>query len=330
MTFKNLRQFTFILVCLTAVSCQQNLSNSSIDSNQKELLQSDNSIKSKQIENNSDNSNKENFQAANSTHNNNFLTAKKGQCIADEASRPQGLPENININEQSPMPETAAEFNKWLSDLLGPQLVLDKRFADISIVGDFNGDGCNDVAVPVTPDKDYEVVSRPDDSRTAARTNRDFTEYLANFGDCSLYLINLQNNASGSACSKEDSANRKDFTKQFLTQSSTAILIVHGGKKGWSWKVNADGRTALLLNVWSGQIPKKESNAIDFSIISHGYKYDEYTLPKTSKGDGIYIGLNSPMAKSDKNNLSERRLVFFDGNNYRLAQLRILLQRKKI
>jgi hypothetical protein len=330
MLFKRLRQWTFILACLSAVSCGQSLSSNSIDSNQKNSSQADNLIKSRQIETTSDNSGKETLQTVNASPNDNFPMAKKGQCLADNAPRPRGLSENININEQSPMPQTAEEFNQWLSDLLGSQIVLDRRFADISVVGDFNGDGCNDVAVPVTPDTDYEVVSRPDDPRAKARTNRNFNEYLANFGSCNLYLINLQNNASELTCSRETQGNQNDFAKQFSTQSSTAILIVYGGKKGWSWKANADGRTALLLNVWSSQIPKTDSNTIEFNIVSHGYKYDEYALPKTANGDGIYIGLSSSLAKSDKNNLTKRRLIYFNGNNYQLKELPDITTKKQI
>jgi len=281
----------------------------------------DNSAKSGQAETSSDNSAKENLQTVNALPKDNFPAVKKGQCLADNAPRPQGLSENINLNEQAPMPQTAEEFNSWISGLLGSQIVIDRRFIDFSVVGDFNGDGCNDIAVPVTPDTEYEVISRPDDRRAKARTNRNFNEYLANFGSCNLYLINLRNNASELTCSRESQGKRSDFAKQFLTQSSTAIFIVHGGKKGWSWTANAAGRTALLLNVWDAPILKTDSNTIDFSVVSGGYKYDEYALPKTAKGDGLYVGLSSPIAKSDKNKLTERRLIYFDGNNYRLEKL---------
>lgn len=316
-----LQLWTLLFICLAAASCRQNLSSNSIETNQGKLSPTSNPLKSAQVETASGNSNKENLQAVDVLPGDKFPVPANGQCLADNAPRPPGVSENINVNEQSPMPETAEEFNRWLADLVGSQLVLDGRFLDISIVGDFNGDGCNDVAVPVMPDKNYEVVSHPDDPNAKARTNRNFKEYLANFVPCGIYLVNLQNDASELTCSKENLEKQNDFAKQFSTQSETAILIVHGGKKGWSWKVNADGRTALLLNIWNGQPSKEQANAIDFNIVSHGYKYDEYALPKTAKGDGIYLGLNSSASKRDKNKSAAGKLIYFDGKIYRAAKL---------
>ncbi len=86
MMFKRLRQWTFILACLAAVSCGQTLSSNSIDSNQKNSSQADNSIKSRQIETISDNSGKETLQTANASPNDNFPIN-----LADAARCPQDI-----------------------------------------------------------------------------------------------------------------------------------------------------------------------------------------------------------------------------------------------
>ncbi len=288
--------------CLIMISCQQNLSGASeqAQNSSPPVNKVQNSVQTEF------NANKEKPQIPDAAPTEKILTAKNGQCAGDTATRPSGVPETVNLGEQTTLPETAAQFNDWLADLFGTQLVVDQRFADISIVGDFNGDGCNDVAVPVTPDKNYETASNVDSPATTVRSNRNFDEYLNNFVPCGLSVVNLQNNASEITCAQKKSAN----SKQITSPSPTAVLIIYGGKKGWNWKTNADGRAALLLNGMR-EPNSKTGGQTEFNIVSKGSRYKEYSLPTTAQGDGLYLGFQSVKGG----------IIYFDGSSFRLENL---------
>jgi hypothetical protein len=229
-------------------------------------------------------------------------------CQPDNIKRPEGVPENIDLNALGPKPTNLKEFQEWIGNLLGSQIRVSEKFKNFFVEGDFNGDGCQDVAVIIEPDTEYNVISRPDDPNTKPRTNRNFNEYINSFISCETQVTNLLTNFAAYPCQD------RNATKKLTTTSPFALLIVNGGLQGWHWEVDGKGRTHILLNAFP-RVGGKEK-LIELSLFKKTVDSKKTKLPQNMAGDGIYIQLASTVKPIDLKSLINRRIVYFNGQQY--------------
>lgn len=285
--------------CSTAKSDNETTKVSSIRENNR-LNKSDNSV----AENPRRENQKQNNQATLQTE------GKTGKCQPENVPRNPGLIDSENINAIVPKPETEEQFNEWLSyGAIGSVRVAEmdgrKYIKDYYAEGDFNGDGCRDVAVIVqgaadkTGEKTFEQVG------------------------VEVTLENLRTGAIFQGGDVKKLPFSPKFEAQIKPQQKTAIAVVLGGEKGWSWKNGGIGRTFLLYDALY-QTPKtKDMTDVStvFGVVEKSKPkedYDDllYLFPPNAKGDCIHTELEIQRKGIEYVDASKRNLICYDGNKF--------------
>ncbi len=228
-------------------------------------------------------------------------------CQPAKVPPSMGLPDNTDMNELTAKPKTAAEFNEWLA--FGSfQLAEIKDKNDIEQYfheGDFNGDGCRDVAVLVQ-----------------GLENKNGERDLENF-TVDLTVENLRTGAIFQGGDVKKFPFAPKFEAQIKPQQKIALAVVLGGEKGWSWKYGGTGRTFLLLDsVYQAQKTKDITDiSTVFGVIEKNKpdKDDDDLLslfPPNAKGDCIHTELEIQRIGVEYIDASKRNLICFDGKNF--------------
>lgn len=233
------------------------------------------------------------------------------ECQPDNVRRPGGVSAETDLTSLTAQPTTIDEFQEWINNLLGRQILVSRRPKNFYAEGDFNGDGCKDAAVIVEPDTEYAVVSRPDDPKVKPKTNRNFNEYVQSFIDCSTEVIDLENNFSAYPCEN------KSIARRLPPNSQTAVLIVNGGSQGWSWTVNGKGRTHLFLGVAANGAVGKSVTRL--SVIRKNTGTADLKLPENAAGDGLSVITAVPKT-SKRGSQTAGKTIYFNGRSYLAAQ----------
>jgi len=148
--------------------------------------------------------------------------------------------------------------------------------------GDFNGDGCRDVA----------VIVQGLESKTGAKDLESFSVGLT--------VKNLRTGAIFQGGDVKSFPFAPKFEAQIKPQQKIALLVVLGGEKGWSWKYGGIGRTFLLYDSIY-QMPKsKDITGVStvFGVVEKNKSnedYDDllYLFPPNAKGDCIHTELET-------------------------------------
>ena len=153
-------------------------------------------------------------------------------CQPSKVPTSTGLPDNADINELSTKPKTKSEFNEWLAfgSVQLAEIEGRNNLEQYIYEGDFNGDGCRDVA----------IIVQGLESKTGEKD-------LENF-PVDLTVKNLRTGAVFQGGDERSLPLAPKFEAQIKPQQKIALLVVLGGEKGWSWKYGGIGRTFLLYD----------------------------------------------------------------------------------
>ena len=228
-------------------------------------------------------------------------------CQPSKVPLSPGLPDNTNINELLAKPTTRSEFNEWLSfgSLQLAQIEGKNDLDQYVSEGDFNGDGCTDVAVIVQ-----------------GLENKTGEKDLENFS-VDLTVKNLRTGATFQGGDVKNLPFPPKFEAQIKPQQKIALLVVLGGEKGWSWKYGGIGRTFLLYDSIY-QTPKTK-NMTDVSTVfgvieknKPNEDYDDllYLFPPNAKGDCIHTELEIKRKGVEYVDATKRNLICYDGKNF--------------
>ncbi len=242
-------------------------------------------------------SDKENFQgnsvADKNLKNNDIRTEisdKNKVCQPVKVPLSDGLPKNADMDEVLPKDDSVEGLNNLLKNLVG-DFAVDTEQKPYLFKGDFNGDGCRDIALIVGATDSYHDVKNID--QAASNANVDAVK------------INLRTSA---VLLPEQVKKREAILPQNLkSESDRAFVIIHGGEKGWNWKYGGEGRIYLLLDA---VITEKDCGGCGSSLISRtSNKNGSECFPKSAKGEGIFTGGEEG-----------GKLIYFDGNRYKWTQ----------
>ncbi len=235
---------------------------------------------------------------------------KIGKCQPENVPRSLGLIESADMNEIVPKPEDREQFNEWLSyGAIGSVEIAEmqgrKYIKDYYGEGDFNGDGCLDVAVIV------QGVEDKTGKKTLEQTGVDVT------------VKNLRTGAVFQGGDIKKLPFTPKFEAQIKPQQEIALAVVLGGEKGWSWKNGGRGRTFLLYDSIY-QMPKSK-NMTDVSTVfgvieksKPDEDYDDllYLFPPNAEGDCIHTELEIKRKGADYVDARKRNLICYNGKDF--------------
>ena len=300
--------FVLLILVLITVNCSTLKSGNETDKvssfqENSRLNKADNSAAESKLRGNR-RQNVEDNQAASQTE------RKIGKCQPENVARNPGLIASENINEIVPKPETREQFNEWLSyGAIGSVQVAEmegrKYVKDYYDEGDFNGDGCVDVAVIV------QGVADKTGEKTLEQAGVEVT------------LENLRTGAVFQGGDVKKLPFSPKFKLQIEPQQKIAIAVVLGGEKGWSWKNGGEGRTFLLYDSIY-QTPKtKDMTDVStvFGVIEKNKPnedYDDllYLFPPNAKGDCLHTELEIQRKNVKYVDATKRNLICYDGKNF--------------
>lgn len=237
---------------------------------------------------------------------------KTGKCQPENIPLTPGLPEKSDMNSLAAKPKTREEFNEWLgnsNNVRVAELANRKDIREYYGEGDFNGDGCRDVAIIVggTEDKTGEIS-------------------LEN-QEVSVTLQNLRTNAVFAGGDVKKLPFSKDFAAQIKPQQTIAIFIVLGGESGWSWKFGGAGRTFLLYDsIIRADAKNAEENSTVFEVLEKN-KPDEdeddliALFPQSAKGDCVHTETQTKAKTEEFTEGKNRLLICFENEKFAAKKL---------
>lgn len=298
--------FVFTLVILTTLSCRDTSSTGKTEYFAGNERASNNTAV--KIKKNGENSNLEKSQEiTNSNSKNGSLKSVPNQCVTDNIARPKDAADNINVNELVQKPSTIEEFNEWLpfNNLQIARFKGKKDLGDYFRDGDFNGDGCWDIAMIVqgTEDKNGKVS-------------------MENFS----VVTTVQNLRTGAVFQSGDVEKlplSPSFASRIKPQQPIAVAVVLGGKDGWSWKYGGAGRTFLLYDsIYQGGKTKNVKEVTTVFGIVDKKQLDENEedllaqFPKEAAGACLITELDTSFSNLEYSIVSKRNFICFDGKKF--------------
>ena len=296
--------FGLIFLALAVLSCQ----NTSL-SGKTETVANNGNFSSKTVDKLGENDKNSKFDKSQETTNSNAenSSSKLNQCVTDNIARPKDVADNINVNELVQKPSTVDEFNEWLpfSNVQIARLNGEKDLSDYIREGDFNGDGCTDIAM---------VVQGTDDkSGNLSMENFSVNNTVQNLRTVAIFQ-------SGDIKSLPFSPK---FEAQIKPQQPLAIAVVLGGKNGWSWKYGGEGRTYLLYDsiYQGGKVKNAKEIRTVFGLVDKKNldKNDEDLLPQfptEAAGDCLITEIDTSFSNLEYSIASKRSLICFDGKKF--------------
>ncbi len=304
-----LLSFVILTLAFVSVACFSPKFGNATDENSS--IQANNSL-DKQITYASESKKEENKNKVNQVIENDVVKSKGanrvGSCQPSEVPLGLGVSENTNMSEVLPEPKTREEFDEWLSFSGGLKLAQLKDRNEIRQYfdeGDFNNDGCRDIALIVegkegkTGEKDLENNS------------------------VEITVQNLRTNTVFEGGDVKKLPFPPKFEAQIKPQQKIALFVVIGGENSWSWKHGGRRRTFLLYDSIY-QTPKtKDMTDLStvFGVIEKSkpnQDYDDllYLFPPNAKGDCIHTELEIQKKGVEYVDASKRNLICFDGRNF--------------
>ena len=211
-------------------------------------------------------------------------------CQPEKVPLSDRLPKNANMDEVLPEDTSVEGLNNLLKNLVG-DFAVDTEQKSYFFEGDFNGDGCQDIAIIVGATDSYRNVKNI--NQAASNTNVDVIE---------------KNLRTGATLMPEEVKKRGAILPQNLkSESDRAFVIVYGGGKGWNWKYSGEGRIYLLLD---SVITEKDCAGCASSLVSRtSNKNGSDCFPKSAKGEGIFTGGEEG-----------GKLIYFNGKSFTWTQ----------
>ena len=206
-----------------------------------------------------------------------------GDCQSEKNQNSQ--PEKTA--ELLPNDKSVAGLNQMISNLVGDFVVDESR--KIIFEGDFNGDGCQDIALIVfASDADNKTIND-----AASNTN------------IAVIKQNLRTKAKLLPQTRKEHGSI--FPAAMKSQSDRALIVITGNKSGWNWKHGIEGKVFLLLDsVFTVKdCPDCHTEAVSRNSRKQGYD----CFPKNSKGDGIFTGGEGA-----------GKLIYFNGKSFAWTQ----------
>lgn len=281
---KNL--FLFAVLSILILSCSNPKSNAHAEpENQSSSGKSEIAINEKLKEDSAINED-----SANTNERTEISDEKRG-CQPAKVPVSDGLPKDANMNEALAKDTSVNGLNKILENMAG-DFAVDTEQKPYFFEGDFNGDGCQDIAIIVGATDSYHSDVK-DINQAASNTNVDAVK------------TNLR---TGATLMPEEVKKRGAvMPKNLKSESDRALVIIHGGEKSWNWKYGGEGRIYLLLD---SVITEKDCGGCAGSLISKtSNKNGAECFPKTAKGEGIFMGGEEG-----------GKLIYFDGKQYKWTQ----------
>ena len=192
-----------------------------------------------------------------------------------------------NAAELLPNDKSVAGLNQMISNLVGDFVVDESRKSIFE--GDFNNDGCQDIAlILVVPDADNKTIND-----AASNTN------------IAVIKQNLRTKAKLLPQTRKEHGSI--FPAAIKSQSDRALIVIIGNKSGWNWKHGIEGKIFLLLDsVFTVKdCPDCHTESVPRNSQKQGYD----CFPKNSKGDGIFTGGEEA-----------GKLIYFDGKSFAWTQ----------
>ncbi len=298
--------FVLTFALLTTLSCRNTSPTEKTEAFADNEQSSNNSTV--KIKKNDENSNLEKAQKVTSSNNkNSSLKPKSNQCTTDNIARPKDAADNIDVNELAQKPSTVDEFNEWLpfNNLRIARLKGKKDLGDYFREGDFNGDGCRDIAMIVQGTEDengklsienFSVVNNVQNLRTKA---------IFQSGDIEKLPLS------------------PILASRIKPQQPIAVAVVLGGKNGWSWKYGGADRTFLLYDsiYQDGKAKNVKEARTVFGIVDKkqlGENEEDLSaqFPKEAAGDCLITELETSFSNLEYSIVSRRNLICFDGKKF--------------
>lgn len=209
-----------------------------------------------------------------------------GDC---QSEKKQTNSQQADTAELLPNDKSVAGLNQMITNLVG-DFMLDESQNSI-FEGDFNGDGCRDIALIVAASNAVDKIKTINDA--ASNTN------------IAVVKQNLRTKAKLLPQTRKDNGNV--FPAAMKSQSSRALVIVIGGASGWNWKHGVEGKIFLLLDsVFTAEdCPDCHTESVPRNSQKQGYD----CFPRNSKGDGIFTGGEEA-----------GKLIYFDGKSFARTQ----------
>lgn len=229
----------------------------------------------------------------------------QARCQPAQVPRTPGLASQFDMNELVAQPTTVAEINDLLHNLIG-DVEVETAYGMNLEKGDFNGDDCEDIAVPVRPSDRYHNVGSLSDA----------LDYTA-------VDVTITNLRTGAAFPLADSKKQgtSSVPANIKPTLPNALVILHGGPDGKVWAHGGAGRVFLLLD--SIYEPSKKSANLrnDFVLLQKegsGEEEADKELPTQAKGDGFLV---HRLQTGSRYISKERRVIYFNGKNYVMMKL---------
>lgn len=209
-----------------------------------------------------------------------------GDC---QSERKQTNVREVNSAELLPNDKSAAGLDQMINNLAGDFMLDESRNSIFE--GDFNGDGCRDIALIVVASDAVDKIKTINDA--ASNTN------------IAVIKQNLRTKAKLLPQTRRD--NGAVFPPAMKSQNSCALIIIIGGKSGWNWKHGIEGKIFLLLDsVFTVKdCPDCHTDSVPRNSQKQGYD----CFPRNSKGDGLFTGGEEA-----------GKLIYFDGKSFAWTQ----------
>lgn len=245
----------------------------------------------------------------NPTSTNQTLAKNSNKCQPVNVQPTENSSQTDDVNEMVKKPETREEFNAWLENIIGSVKVAtltERKFMDQYLgEGDFNGDGCGDVAIIVENIKNKsDVVS------------------MENFASGTT-VQNLNSKTIYKGSDKTKLPFSKEFASQLKPKQNIAIVVVFGGQDSWSWKYNAPGREFLLYDsiFTPSKVSGHETGMTLFSAVNKAKPEEDdddliYRFPENAVGDCVYTATQTNRKKVEFSELSNKFLICYDGTDF--------------
>lgn len=287
MTIKIITLFLLAALSILVLSCGNAKSNDYIEPKNQSSSGKSEIVANKEI-------NKENSVVNKTSENRNIQTEISDNykvCKSAKVTVSDGLPKDTNMDEVLPKDTSVEGLNNLLKNLVG-DFVADAGQKPCFFGGDFNGDGCQDIAIIAGATDSYHSDVK-DINQAASNANVDAVK------------TNLR---TGATLMPEEVKKRGAIMPQNLkSESDRALVVIHGGEKSWNWKYGGEGRIYLLLD---SVITEKDCGGCAGSLISKtSNKNGAECFPKSAKGEGIFMGGEEG-----------GKLIYFDGKKYKWIQ----------
>ncbi len=197
--------------------------------------------------------------------------------------------ENKKDVELLPNDKSVEGLNRTISNLVG-DFIVDETQESV-FEGDFNGDGCQDIALIVGATDAYRKIEDINDA--ASNTN------------IAVIKQNLRTGAKLMPQIRKENGNV--FPTKMKSESSRALVIILGSKSGWNWKHGVEGKVFLLLD--SVFTVKDCPDCHSELVPRNSQKQGSDCFPKNSKGNGIFTGGEEA-----------GKLIYFDGKLFNWTQ----------